>query len=197
MADYTAIEEITESIVNMFRKNMTPEPVDKEEYIGAAYPYEVGDLKLCIYLYSVVENNDTRTRNMRSIGSRTREYPPLILDLYYMVTAFSSADIKSRALDEQRILGRAFQVIHDTPTLNGSNLVGSLQEDEEEFVLELINLNRKEISDVWDFSDVNYKPSIVFRVRNVEIKSNRVKTSARVVERDIRIFDKTKSDLNE
>ncbi len=45
MGRYTVISEITESIINVLRGDLVPEPVRKKDYIAACSPGDKADIK--------------------------------------------------------------------------------------------------------------------------------------------------------
>lgn len=117
-------------------------------------------------------------------------YPPTSFNLYYLMTAYSTAELKSKALDEHKILGRAIQVLNDNAILKGDALYGSLSGAEEEIKIQIKNLNYDEMMRIWNFHDVPYSLSIAYRVGPVLIDSTRIKKVKRVVESRIEIREK-------
>jgi hypothetical protein len=157
--------------------------------IGVASPVDKGDLALTLYLYSVRENGEARRNELLPQGGVLR-YPPLAVDLHYLLTAHSSADLHTRILDEHRILGRAMQVLYDNSVLRSPYLEGTLAENEEELRITSENLSTEQLAQLWHFGDTPYKLSLAYRVGPVLLESNRVKPGARVLERKFTLRDK-------
>ena len=67
MADYTAIYEAGESIVNYLKSVLTPEPIAKSEHIGLCEPQSPGDFQLTVWIYNI--------QQVRDKGTETGFYP--------------------------------------------------------------------------------------------------------------------------
>lgn len=161
MANYTAIVDAGASIIEVLRDNLTPEPIISPDMIGLCSPAETGDLQLGLYLYSIMQNREYR---------RDGE-PMLVLTLYYLLTAYSNADIQQRAYDENYILGAAIQVLHENSTLSSAYLQGSLGSDGEELRVDLIHLTPEELQKIWLFPNIPYRTSVGYMVYPVIINS--------------------------
>ncbi|QGR00146.1 DUF4255 domain-containing protein [Paenibacillus psychroresistens] len=184
MAQYTVIADVGITIVQLLRDNMVNEPIQQPEFIGLSHPNDKGDLSLSLFLYSVKESADRQTQ-MLSRGQSTLQYPPLTVELFYMLTAHSAAELQTRALDEQRILGKALQVLYDNSIIKGQALQGSLADTNEELRIVMENLPLDTLISL--FPNSPYKLSVCFSVGPVYIDSTRIKATKRVVERDISI----------
>ncbi|MNR14665.1 hypothetical protein D3C85_1311520 [compost metagenome] len=111
----------------------------------------------------------------------------MVVDLSYIVTVQSPAELSSRALDEHRILGRAMQVFYDHSVLRGSMTVGTLAEQDEEVRIVMDPFKGESLMNMWNFSDTPYRLSVAYTVGPVHIDSTRIKTTKRVSETDFRI----------
>ncbi|GAA3405730.1 DUF4255 domain-containing protein [Paenibacillus hodogayensis] len=174
-------------MVKLLREQMTPDPIPQPELIGLGTPVDKGDFYLSLFLYSVRESGDNRKTQMIARGTGEIQYPPLAVDLHYMVTVQSPAELQTRALDEQRILGRAMQVLYDHSVLRGSSLVGTLAERGEEVRIVMDNVSGDGMLNMWNFADTPYRLTVSYMVGPVMIDSTRIKTTKRVLERDISI----------
>lgn len=187
IGDYTVIADVGASLVKLLREHMTPEPIPQPEMIGLASPADKGDLFLSLFLYNIKDSGDNRQTQMISRGTGTIQYPPMTVDLFYLLTAHSTAELQSRALDEHRILGKAMQVLYDYSVLRGSAVVGTLADQGEEVRIVLDSMNADVLTRMWNFADFPYRLSVSYTVGPVHIDSTRVKTTKRVLERDFRI----------
>ncbi|MFC4101936.1 DUF4255 domain-containing protein [Paenibacillus xanthanilyticus] len=190
MATYAVIAEAGASLLALLREAMSPEPVTHPELIGMASPADKGDLSLSLYLYRVAESSEGRRTEFIASGSGMLQFPPLALDLYYLLTPYSSADLQSRTLDEHRILGKALQVLHDNAVLRAPYLTGSLAERGEELRITMDPMTPDALNGVWNFGSLPQKLSIPLRIGPVYIESTKLKPTTRVVERQIRVRDK-------
>ena len=104
MGDYTVIADVGQSLVRLLRENLTPEPIPQPEYIGLSSPVDKTDLRLSMFLYNIRESGELRRNEMLGRGTDRLQYPPLAVELYYLMTAYSQGEQLSRALDESRII---------------------------------------------------------------------------------------------
>ena len=109
----------------------------------------------------------------------------MTVELFYLLTAHSAAELQTRSLDEHRILGRALQVLYDNSIIKGQALQGSLADTNEELRIVMENLSLDTLISL--FPNTPYKLSVCFSVGPVYIDSTRMKATKRVVERDISI----------
>ena len=189
MGGYTVIADLGASLLRLLRDHLTPDPVPRPDLIGMASPRDAGDLALSLFLFNVKENGEARRTGMVDRGG-VLQYPPQALDFYFMMTAHSNADRLTKSLDEHRILGRAMQVLYDNAVLSGPYLEGTLAESGSAIRLTLMSMEGEELMKLWQFGDLPYKLSVVYRVGPVMLDSNRVKPVSRVVERHIVLEEK-------
>lgn len=189
IGSYTAIADVGASLLKLLREQLTPDPVPRPDQIGIASPADASDLVLSLFLCSIRENGDARRNEMLPQGGVLR-YPPLALDLHYILTAHSTADLHSRALDEHRVLGKAMQTFYDNSILRHPYLEGSLAENNEELRITAESADAAQLMGLWRFGDAPYKLSLLYRVGPIAIESNRVKPGPRVIERRVTLRDK-------
>ena len=186
---YTVVADVGASLLKLLREHLTPDPVPRPDLIGMASPVDKGDFVLSIYLLGIRENGEARRNEMQPQGGVLR-YPPLALDLQYLLTAHSNADLHTRTLDEHRVLGKAMQVLYDNSILRPPYLEGSLADGGELLRITAESADAGQLMGLWRFGDVPYKLSLLYRVGPVTVESNRVKPGPRVVERRITLRDK-------
>lgn len=141
---------------------------------------------------------DLPTRD--SSGARTRN-TPLALDLYYLVTAYGSADYHAHM-----ILGHTLQVFHESPILARdtiraklkpsaipSNAEQALAESRLADQAELIkvsteNLTSEDLSRLWSALGAEYRPSVAYRVTVLLIEAQAsTKSGLPVLQRQVYI----------
>ena len=122
MAGYTAIADIGNALTELLRLNIVPEVLANEESIGVCSPEDKGDFLLGLYLYDIKQSEVFRNSEMQIMDSKRQKYPPVNLELYYMLTAYSNGDVKFRSLEEHKILGKVIQVFTDNSILDASTL---------------------------------------------------------------------------
>ena len=150
-------------------------------------PAEKGDFQLTLYLYNIEESGEYRITEMSKLPDGNLGYPPMTFNLYYLMTAYSTAELKSRAMDEHKILGRAIQVLNDNPILNKELLLGTLKDDDQSIKIQIKNLTYDEMMRIWNFHNIPYSLSIAYRVGPVLINSTRIKKVKRVLDTRIDI----------
>lgn len=181
MADYSVIADVGNTIVRILREHMVPEVIMNPDGISVYAPDDKGDVSLGIYLYDIRESKDVRESGMVDEGFHRQKYPSVFLDLYYMVTAYSSGDVKFRSLEEQKMLGRALQVLMDHARLDLGGTPARI---------ELLQLENDEKMRLWNVPNVPYKLSLFYKVSPVEIESEKTKQIARVTSIDM-AFEET------
>src|SRR5690349_21617821 len=117
MAATAAIAATSRAILGLLESAAAAEP----EFSTAAFSlYTSGDLRqamgdrlaISLYLYHVSVNTSRRNLPPRVDALGARRKPALPLDLHYLLTVWSKD-----ATVQQRTLGWAVRVIHDTATL--------------------------------------------------------------------------------
>ena len=130
--------------------------------------------KLSLWLYRVSENSFVKNSpmvnrgvNQRS-GASTRQYPPLALDLYYLVTPIKQ---EGRAVDTSLlILGKTMQALYDRAiTIHTEEGF----EDSEELRISLMPLTLEEQTRIWEALQEPYQLSVCYQVRVAHIQSDR------------------------
>ncbi|AKB18659.1 DUF4255 domain-containing protein [Methanosarcina sp. WWM596] len=188
MSDYGAITDIGETLIELLRDNM--EDLIPKQSIVLASPGEIEDkdnVRLSLFLYQVIENVHLKNQEMQMKNSTTIIFPPIALDLYYMLTSHISSgehDLTEKTREEHSILGRAIQILNDNPTLTGSVLKGNLDRNEA-FHMSITSLSLDDLSKIWTtFQGKPFRPSICYLVTPVMIGSGREITVHRVVSKE-------------
>ena len=194
MGGSNVIAEVGLSVVNVFRRNMTPEPIASPESIGLCSPQEPDDFQLTVWIYNMEEQ-----KTAGSVSSflpdpsnpALERFSPMQIKLYLLVTAHSKAPTLIRADNEYRILGRAVQVVRDMPVIDSSYLEGSLLSGGTNLTLEILKLSSDELSKIWNSSSKPIKMSFGLSV-SVALESTLVRTiPPHVVEAHIGITQKS------
>lgn len=190
MAGYTIISDVGNAIVKLLRDNMVPEVIPNADAIGLCSPSDKGDLVLGLYLYDVKESEEVFSSGMRMSGQNEQRYPSKYMNLFFMLTAYSMSDIKFRASEEQRILGKAIQVLMDHSILDAKQLGLANGADSYPIKIEMLRLENDEKMKLWNMPNVPYKLSLYYKVSPIEIESTKVKVVHRVTEVDMEVIEK-------
>src|SRR5690242_10294054 len=100
-------------------RNVTVVLARAEDFEPDVFPQFVARPALTLFLYRVGANRTTRAA-WSAVGAYDGR-SHLALDLHFLLFAWAD-----NADDESRILGRAMQVIEDTPIISGPLLAGNL-----------------------------------------------------------------------
>lgn len=187
MSSYTAIADIGDTLVELFKDNM--KDVDDRDSIVLASPGEVGDKKvlLTVFLYQVIENIHFNNQEMQIKNSTTLKQPPIALDLYYMITPhIISSDSFTESTKQAHVtLGRVIQILNDNSILTGSVLKGSLAGSNDEIHIILTSMSLDDMTKIWTtFQGKSFMSSICFIVTPVLIDSSRETTVPRVISKE-------------
>ena len=187
MGRYTVIADISEKIVSLLCDGMVPDLIPDKNGIGLCGPDEKGDFSVGIYLYDIEENNDFKRSGMINYSYDQQKFPPVVLSLYYMITAYSTSDIKFRAVQEQRILGRVMQILADNSIINGEDFGNDTMGAD--IRIELLNLSTEEKMKLWNDTTKPYKTSLCYRVTPIELESTKARRISRVTEFTVELKD--------
>ena len=178
---YSMISDVGGRMVSLLAQHLVPELIASEDGIGLCSPEEHGDLKLCLYLYDISLSKEVPPMGMVNTGLNKQSYPSTFLTLHYMVTAFSGSDIKYRAAEEHKILGRVVQVFQDygifSPDQIGEDVTMAAR-------IEQVSMDQGEKLRLWNFPDTPYKLSLFYKVGPIEIPSDRTREITRVTSAD-------------
>lgn len=187
MGKYTVIAEIGSQLCKMLEQGLVPELVPDRNAIGLCSPEDRGDLTVGIYLYDIRENEDYRVNGMVSAGISRMAYPPMYLSLYYMVTVWSASDLKFRAVQEHRLLGKILQIFRDH---GGEILLQSGEPQDPDIRLEFLNLPFEEKQRIWNASNLSSRLALYFRVAPVALESEKTREIRRVASVELKTVEK-------
>ena len=190
MAGYGIISDVSEAIIRILRDGMVPDIIPGSEGIGMCHPSDKGDIQLGICLYDIKRNPDIIATDRIPVGASKLRNPPLYVDLYYMITAYSMSDIKFRTLEEAKILGRTMQLLQSHAVLKGDILGKSAGELTQVPRIEFLDLEAEEKNRIWNIPEVPYKLSLFYKVYPIEIDSLTVSDITRVTSVDLTIEEK-------
>lgn len=191
MSDYRAIADVGETLVELLRDKIfeITHQIPKESIVLAS-PGEIEDkdnVRLSLFLYQILENPHLKNQEMQIKDHSTLKFPPIALDLYYMLTSYPSGtlDLTDRTKEEHNILGMGIQILNDNVVLTGSALKGSLAMNNDEFHITLNPVSLDEMTKMWTtFPGKPFRSSFCFLVTPVSIDSNRELGIQRVISKE-------------
>ena len=193
MAGFTIISDIGNSMVQLFRDNMVPDIIVNADAVSLCSPAEKDNVSLGLYLYDIRESGTVRANGMQSAGRGRQVFPPMYLELYYMVTAYSMSDNKFRASEEQRILGKAAQLLRDHPSIHLDTMSFEAAADRDEVKIELLSMDASDKMKLWNHPNIPYKLSLYYMVSPVPLESTRGNVVTRVTEMGFTVEEQRKS----
>lgn len=140
--------------------------------------------KLSLWLYQVAENEHVKNQPMqRAAGPGTdQQFPPLALNLFYLVTPFASTGEADHLL-----LGKTMQVLYDNAVVLLKDPLAGIAE---ELRVILCRLTLEELTRIWEALREPYRLSVCYQVRVTRIASERLAGGARIVESQALYQDK-------
>ena len=187
MADYTVIADVGNAIVSVLRENMVPDVVPNPESIGLSTLEDKGDLLVGVHLYDIRESEEYRNSGMISEDISRQKYPSIYLTLYYMVSAYSNGDVKFKASEEHKILGRALQALADNRILDGETLQPTEQGGGANIIIEMDSLSMEDKMKIWTVPNKTCPLSLFFKAGPIELESAKTRKMQRVVDIDFQV----------
>lgn len=195
LADYTAIVEAGNAVVDLLRDNLTPEPLGNRELIALCSPHESENNQLTLYLYHIEEENQNMTSGYYQLDQTTQRRAAAQFTLRYLVTAHSKAPVQLRQADQHRIVGAAIQTLRDNPVMPQRYLAGSLAEEHAQLHLAVEKVPLEQLLKIWNNTSKEYKLSFVLMVTGVTIASKRKRQVTRITDFEVSINPETHESL--
>lgn len=180
--DFTVSASVSNGMLQLLRQHMVPDIIASREEIGLCTPEEHGDLVLGLYLYDIRENDEMRINGMIPYDEQHQQYPPMYLNLYYMITAYSNIDFHYREEENHRILTKTMQVFHDSPLMDGKLFKPLAGSAPNALHIQYQNLTMQEKLQVWQNRKSEFRLSLFYCVTPVELDSTVIREVKRVKE---------------
>lgn len=189
MGSFNAISEVGNAIVRLLRDHLVPDVIANPDAIGLCHPSEKGDYTLGVCLYDVRESEEVRSTSMVNLGTAKQKYPPMYVSLFYMITAYSNGDVKYRASEEQKILGKVLQVLKDYAWIDSKTLQTTNRPEAMNIRIQMNPLSYEDKLKIWTVPNQAYKLSLYYKVAPVEIESEKYKDISRVMDMDLTVSE--------
>jgi hypothetical protein len=134
--------------------------------------------RINIYLFQVLENPFSKNQPWLTEPGGDQRYPPLALDLLYLLTPFASDQPSAH-----HALGDAMRILHDHAILEGPELSDSLRLTVEQLAVVLVPMQIEDLTRVWNALQSPYRLSVCYQVRIVLVESQITVTPSRVLTR--------------
>lgn len=182
MAKYTIISDVGKGLLALLRDKLVPDPVDKSESIGICDPKDRGDYIVGIHPYDIREDTSGKNTEAVTLPDGSTQDPPAMLELYYVISVNSKADIGDRALDEAKIIGKIIQVLKDNSIIPTIYMPSNMGTAVEKVPISMLPLSMEEKVKVWTMFGESYKLSAFYVVGPVAIDSEKIAKPKRRVE---------------
>src|SRR5215831_7689108 len=180
MSASTVISDVTLTLEELLKNEQRPgDSFEVSLKSPAEEEIQQGKPKVNLFLYRVAENPFGRNPERQSIGPESLEYPPLFLNMFFLLTPFAEDK-----LDELRVFGEAMRVLHDNSIVSGAALKGSLERTSEELRVGMCAFTLEQLAQIWNALEKPYRLSVCYEVRTVFIDSVLQTPVSRVLEVD-------------
>lgn len=189
MSASTIIGDVTKTLSELlFDEQNAPE--DDRFEVSLLSPadekIEPNKTKINLYLFRIDENPFAKNRDWIANGTDTRQYPPLALNLFYVLTPYAPDQIQAH-----RHLGEAMRILYDFAILKSPHLTDNLNYTMEEFRIELCPFNLEELTRVWNAFNIAYRLSVCYQFKIIYIDSSLEYDVKRVTEKENQHLDKS------
>jgi len=176
--------DISDSLGNLIQKKVIELPDENAIVLDSPVDIEANsNTRLSIFLYQVVENSFMKNVEPEYVGRDRMQYPPLLVDLYYLFTPYA----KNRET-ELIIIEKLLQVFHDNAVLKNELLKESLKESgNDEIRIVPNNVSFEEINKLWErFPNKAFKLSVSCILTPIRIPSEKpLAVIKRVIQKEI------------
>ncbi len=164
LGDLNTIGDVTQTLVNLLQGlDIT---LDSPAQLPTASTGGESFSRVNLYLYQVSENPYTKNQPWTTRTGGAQEYPPLSLNLYYLLTPFASD-----AISAQQVLTHAMQLLYVNSIVSDDQLSDSLRLTSSQLSINLCQMSLEELTRVWNALQTPYRLSVSYEVRVVLIES--------------------------
>lgn len=165
----TAVGMVSESLRNLLIDEMSLVPAVP---ITILAPDEGGgDRRVNLFLYKVQENTSLKNIDWQvKKGDPNRLVPPpLSLNLFYLMTAYSSNDPQTGNSTAHAIFGDAMRVFYENAIVPEDYLAAGLKGGNELIKITMNTLDMEELSRVWSTFTQPFRLSVLYEISVVQL----------------------------
>src|SRR4051812_2738395 len=186
MSAYQVIEAVDETLKTLLWSVMQNDSditsiINSDTLISSEPPFKlVKDSEpdqnyLSVYLYRVVESAENKNRPLELRDSTSLQYPPLCLNLFYLVTPITkSAD------NDHKLLGKTMSILYDHAIVKDPELEGILAGSTEDLRIILEPISFEDLTKLWSAFVRSYRLSVSYQIKVAYIDSGREVETERV-----------------
>lgn len=187
MSNGLAIAAVTKTLYNLINTNIGFDPTGVDNLPNVNVTMQPPDTannenflyQVNLFLYHVMPNAAWRNMPLpNSILPGESGQPPLALNLYYMITAYTRENTGTGDIDGHNLLGRVMRILYDHPLLSSTEIEIAMPESDVQNQIERIRitmqpLNIEEIYRLWTGFQTQYRLSVSYEVAVILIESTR------------------------
>jgi hypothetical protein len=186
VVDFNPIGDVGHTLVSILRDGMGGlEVSDQQIELVSPAQYDGDQVGLSLYLYHVGENDHLRNEPGEPPDPATRPGDPLVLELYFLLTAHppdSDTARTSDTMEQHRMLSEAVRTLRENAIISGPDLEGTASGSGRLYVT-ISRQSPENVMDLWNsFQDVSHLPSVSYVVTPVIIDTEPKGSAERVVE---------------
>ena len=197
MSDYLVLDAVSKALRrilwNEFSADAVIQPiVGTEDAIVFSNPTETArdsSNRLSLWLYQVTENEHVKNQPMQRArtqplppnGREAAQFPPMALNLFFLVTPFAQTSATQAAAEaDHMLLGKTMQVLYDHAIIFLQDAPSNIFE---ELRVIFCRLTLEELTRIWESLREPYRLSVCYLIRVTRIDSQRTPENALVLER--------------
>ena len=164
------IGKISESLKNLLQAQMVP--TTKVTLISPA-DTSASTVRMNLFLYRVVANSFLNNQDWLPKPGTTNQlvFPPLSINLCYLLTAFAPLDVETGLSEAQGVMGEAMRVLYENAVVPQAFLEPGLKQGEVKVTFEPMNL--EDLSKIWLSMNKEFRLSAAYEVSYAQIPAKR------------------------
>jgi hypothetical protein len=160
------IGRVSETLRKLLEAQMSP--ATKVTLLSPGDPSPI-TARVNLFLYRVARNSHLGNLDLAPKPGTPNQlvFPPLALNLFYLLTIFSPLDPQTGLADSHGIMGEAMRVLYENPIVPANFLVGGLKPGQ--IKITLVPADIEELNKIWMALSKEYRLSAVYEVSYVDI----------------------------
>jgi hypothetical protein len=176
LGDLNIIGDVTRTLRGLLEEESLVVTLDSPASLSTSPNGGEGFAAVNLYLYQVTENPYAKNQPWVTRPDGTSEYPPLALNLHYLLTPYASVQLSAH-----QVLSHAMLKFYLNTTLVRTALPDSLRLSVERLTVNLSQMTIEELTRIWNALQTPYRLSVGYEVRVVLIDSQRAVRPSRVL----------------
>lgn len=176
LEDLNIIGDVTRTLQDLLEQESLEVTLDSPAHLPTSSSGGEGFAAVNLYLYQACENPFAKNQPWVTRPDGVQEYPPLALNLHYLLTPYASDPLSAH-----QVLSHAMLKLYLSSTLTRELLPDSLRLSVERLTVNLCQMTLEELTRIWNALQTPYRLSVGYEVRVVLIDSQRVAGPKRVL----------------